>query len=117
MTVYSRVFMLPEVNLTVVQQPCSLTSWSDLFFCHRCGTVYARIESYTNLRLSAWRPNSGLCLKCPGNRFAIPGSIERISAYEPWSSFPLEVVLYQLRRELDFYDSPDHPRFSLEIAA
>ena len=81
---------------------------SVFWFCYQCGKRYAEVRSWIDDRPAIWRSVAGVCPDCPGNRWSIPGSLE-VLTFVGWGEVPEEILRHQLRCELSFLDSPEHP--------
>lgn len=75
--------------------------WSYIYHCSRCGEVYARIAAWVGGTLVPFKAVAGCCLRCPGDRYYVPGSIETLTLHQ-WDA-PADLLTYQCRRELDAF--------------
>lgn len=73
---------------------------SMLFYCGECGEVYAKVRSFIERRQQPFQAYDGVCYRCPGNRFSIPGNLDALLRQE---EIPASILRYCLLRELDFY--------------
>lgn len=77
-----------------------------VWFCCRCGEVFAR--TWTMLPNGYWYAISSVCSNHEGDKWNLPGDLSTIH-FVGWHDVPLEVLRYQLDRELAFTRSPNHP--------
>lgn len=77
--------------------------WSLLWYCGRCGTVYASAV----INDQPYKAVGGCCEQCQGSRWSISGSLECADLIG--RELPEKVLRYKLERELAFLDSPQHP--------
>jgi hypothetical protein len=105
-----RKWQLPN-GVTVHRYDEIPNAWSYFWYCSRCGEVYARAPAYTDSNETThplpFVAIGGCCLNCNSNKFSISGTLETVR-FIGWP-VPIEVVQYQLEREIAFLDHPDHP--------
>lgn len=77
------------------------------WLCVKCGKEYARAQIVSGNIPYTWDFLRGVCPTCPGNRYAIPGSLESI-AFIRWE-VPSLIMRYQLDKELNFLNNNNHP--------
>lgn len=74
-----RLFFVGGRMLATVDFPDPESSkLSLLWYCYRCGEVYARVVTEDEGKIAAWTPRQGCCSKCSPNPFVnrlVPGSI------------------------------------------
>lgn len=83
---------------------------SYFWYCRICGRQYAYAELYDEeVNRRSFGAISGLCDDCDSasDKFSISGTIE--GAITIGWNVPIEVVQYQLERELKFTEHPNHP--------
>lgn len=109
-----REWQLEGVIGTIVDNPEreAQCGHSIKWMCTYCGNSYARMTAFKDYNPQPFSFIHGCCPFCVGNRFFPSGSIECLSLVG-WN-VPIEVLLYQLHIELNFYDSSAHPRKELE---
>lgn len=75
---------------------------SILWFCVECGTVYARL--YVE-GAKQWKSVAARCESCTPTIFTIPGSIIPIWPDELFKALPLEVLEWEFRCHVKWFDS------------
>lgn len=86
------------------QEPLSL-----LFFCSRCGDVYAKCPCIrADGSTTKWQSHSGICRKCGTKHQSYlsewPGSIFRPWHSEYTAALPVAVLQWELERHLDSFE-------------
>lgn len=80
-----------------------------LFFCSRCGDVYAKCPCLrADSSTTRWRSQSGICRKCGLKHQAYlsewPGSVYVPSLPEYTAALPVAVLQWELERHLDSFE-------------
>lgn len=93
-----RAFVLVHAE---IQQPASA-----LFFCRKCGEVFARCPIlHPGGKSTHWQSFAKLCRKCSGDSTEVPGSLWLSWDKEFLGALPMPVLQWELERHLDFYAS------------
>ena len=85
----------------------AIIPWSMVFFCAKCGQVYAMCPVTDSLgNVSEFQAFQGLCLRHPPTKMysQIPGSIWQSWDKEFLEALPMPVLQYELERHMQAYE-------------
>lgn len=77
-------------------------AWSRVYYCFRCGNVYARAFASIDGKLAPWNAVSGICSNCPSDRWHLANSLQ--SVYLNLEKFPPQALFAEFLAELTYYD-------------